>query len=312
MSLHRVVVSLATLGLWALIACSGRTSSDGSSSDGSNSDRTNAEPLDSSSFIAKLCELYVPCCENENLGKDVQPCRDSFGEVAARSEYDPAEASHCLTETRAQSNDPDFCMRTPGRSEVCTRVYRPKQLPDGLPLGAACTSDNDCAPAAGGTVRCARTDPVGKERCQLQIDGHAGDGPCLGTVEVSGFLGQPGFYSAERVYLCHLSDGLYCTPSSTCADAIGVGQPCIVGPSSCEDGNFCERTTKTCAAFLGEGSSCDQNFYACARGLSCNQGTCRPEGAFGARCASAADCGSKNCVAGTCASYASLTYLCGD
>ncbi|AKV03690.1 hypothetical protein AKJ09_10353 [Labilithrix luteola] len=291
------MVTLASLGMWAVVACSGETS---------------PETLDSSGFVAQLCQLYRPCCERESLATDVRPCRDSYAKIAAVSDIDLAEANACLAERRARSNDPDFCLQQLDSAESCTRVFRRKPSPDGLALGARCTSDNDCAPAEGGTVRCARTDPVGKEICQLQIDGHAGDGPCLGTVDVSGFVGQPGFYGAERAYLCHLSDGLYCTATSTCAEAKGVGQPCDGPPWVCTSGNFCEYTTKTCMALLGEGSSCAQNLFACARGLSCNRGTCSAERAFGAPCTSGDDCGSKRCVDGTCASFAGQAYFCGD
>lgn len=305
MKFRSLVASLATVMTSAVVACSSGTS---------------ASPSDSSDFVAELCELYTPCCARANLATDGLACRKLYSRIGAGSDYDPGAGNDCLSETRARSNEPDFCAQPIDFALPCSRVYRARQSPEGSPIGAACASDNECAPSADGDVHCWPSESGGiSPVCQLRLEGHAGDAPCLATVDASGMMstssgiiGTVPIPSPSRGYLCNVVDGIYCASTGACTKIEGIGGACDVSSWSCSD-SYCDPDTKTCTALVDEGSSCVSSDFACAKNLFCDLATrtCTAKRALGAPCTLGSQCESAQCVNGACGSVTVSTTLCG-
>jgi hypothetical protein len=253
-------------------------------------------------FISSYCDFVTPCCAKAKLKADGQQCKLLLTAFAPAN-YNPTAGQACLSELQAASTKPDFCQSAlDGPS--CDAAF-PQSSKGTRKPGEVCTQDGDCASSPEGKVECQHLFRSGTEvrKCQLQVTGKEGDQPCVGTVERNGtsvqFVG--GDDIPARGYLCRVADGLYCDvttqvctrfkavgetcsqegdcgPSAfcdgyrNCAARKNVGEPCIGTRDECADGAFCQATTMTCAARLGDGAAC-MDSDAC-KSSSCVNGKC--------------------------------------
>ncbi|MBI2377741.1 MAG: hypothetical protein HYV07_27310 [Deltaproteobacteria bacterium] len=147
------------------------------------------------------------------------------------------------------------CVEAVGKTE-CSGAIRSTLFVDGCgePLtglaqpGDACVLGIECAGAAW---------------CNLSL--------CPGACVAPRALGE----SCEARSPCE--EGLYCSTTGTCLEAVSIGQPCalsLVG-NSCKEGSFCDRSGSDprCVVGGGRGAACARK-VDCAKELSCIRATC--------------------------------------
>jgi hypothetical protein len=93
----------------------------------------------------------------------------------------------------------------------------------------------------------------------------------------------------------------------TCAKAAGVGQPCPMMGTSCEEGATCDLTSGVCKmiTFGAAGASCEMPSQECGSGTFCvfstETATCTAPGGMGAACVDSVFCQSPlGCIHGKC------------
>ncbi|MGZ3448254.1 MAG: hypothetical protein ACXVEF_01575 [Polyangiales bacterium] len=125
--------------------------------------------------------------------------------------------------------------------------------------------------------------------------------------------------ACDGVYAGTVANGGACTTSTQCAHPANAMVSCVAGKCliqprpkigedcgsttafvTCEDGAFCDGTTKKCVALPAAGSPCAA-VSQCAVGTYCDAAkVCQPKKPVGASCASSNECAGV-CTAGTCA-----------
>lgn len=274
-------------------------------------------------FIAQICEQYMPCCTKAGKPSDGAQCRSFYGAFAASATYDAAAADKCLAEIKGQASSPTFCDdgMSSSKAPSCNGVFNAGSTGTKKP-GETCESDDDCAPSAEGQVECRSVFTSGAtiKKCQLQIVGKAGDGPCLGTVDgnMTSYNSSGDTDVQPRGYLCNVASGLRCDGTTDKCTAIPkLGEACTSsGSYSCTKDAYCDSTAKQCVARKTAGATCDGFSEQCADGTYCDNATkkCTTSLAIGAPCTSSMQCASKSCVNSACAAPGgSLTtaFLCG-
>jgi hypothetical protein len=304
------------LGASIVIACSSGSSGGGASS--------------GSSFNQQYCQLLAPCCAKVNKPTDGKACELFLNVFTGNQTYDPVKGQACLDASRAASGSADFC--TNGTSaQACNSVYSGSGSAGGgtKKPGDPCTNDSDCASSTEGTVSCNTSfDSKGGQTriCQLEIDGKAGDTPCIGTKS-----GNSTSYSSSgtgatpppaRGYLCDVAKNVYCSSKANACVAIAdVGQDCDTSGFSyaCVKSAYCDYATTKCVARLAVGADCSSSSTSCAEKAYCDQTSkkCTAALADGAPCASSQECVSQSCVNKACAASSSGgsfggTLLCGN
>ncbi len=278
---------------------------------------------DRDSFIAQLCQQYMPCCAKAGKPADGAQCRAFYGAFAASNNYDPAAGSACLSEVKAAAASPTFCDNATSTnvSPSCGKVF-PASGGGSKKPGETCAQDNECASSTEGPVECRSLfkDGATIKKCQVQIAGKAGDTPCLGTVDgnITSYNSSGDTDILPRGYLCNVKDGLRCdSTTDKCVAIAKVGEPCEgFGSNLCTDDAFCDTTQKKCVARKAVGEMCTSD--QCVEGAYCNTTTrlCTASLAVGAACKSSSECITRSCVNGACAKSGSGTdfttaFLCG-
>jgi hypothetical protein len=296
--------------LFLTVACSSSSNSSGTVAAGKDD------------FIAKLCDLYMPCCAKAGKPADGAQCRAFYGAFAGTN-YDAASGNACLSEVKAQSSSPTFCETgtSSSTSPSCSKVF--SSAAGVKKPGEECTQDSDCAASSEGSVDCRSLfkDGATIKKCQVQIVGKAGDTPCLGTVDgnITSYNSSGDTDVLPRGYLCNVKDGVRCdSTTDKCVAIPKIGEACTSGTAACTDDAYCDSTTKKCVARKPSGSMCSSfTTNECADGLYCNSTTkvCTTAIADGAACKSSSECLSRSCVNGSCAKAGSsnltTAFLCG-
>jgi hypothetical protein len=261
-------------------------------------------------FIASYCDKLSPCCEQAGLPSNGAQCKQFLG-LFATGTYDPKAGEACLAAIDASST---FC--DDGNAPECQGVF--SSASGSVKPGGECSSTSDCAPSAEGTVDCAFafSSSGGQiQKCQVQIDGKAGDSPCVGTKDGN----TTSFISAQDVapkgYICDVANKLFCDQDTTkCTATRAVGDACTGSASECGADAFCDFASQKCAARLAAGSPCSGS-DSCKSGTYCDFDTmtCTTSIPDGSACTSGEKCLSNSCVNGKCASNTSggLSLLCG-
>jgi len=261
-------------------------------------------------FIASYCDKLSPCCQEAGLPSDGAQCKQLLSAFATGT-YDADAGEACLAAIDASST---FC--DDGNVPECQGVF--DSATGSVQPGGECTKASDCAPSAEGKVDCAFAFTSGGgqiQKCQVQIDGKAGDNPCVGTRDGN----TTTFVLSEDVppkgYICDVADKLFCDEdTSACTAERAVGDACNGSPSECGADAFCDFATQACAARLPEGSPCS-DFDSCKSGTYCDFDTsvCTATIPDGSACTSGSSCASGSCVNGKCASNggSGLSLLCG-
>jgi hypothetical protein len=276
------------------------------------------ETSTSDAFITAYCDQFMPCCTKAGLTANDSLCRAFVTAFAPGYAYDPAAGDACLNEVRAASSSPTFCEMNSLEVPSCSRVFSANGT---SAPGTPCQKSEECAPQAAGKVTCASIYRNNAEirKCQVQIQGKAGDGPCVGTVNGNVTMSSGGSATdvAPTGYLCNVADGLTCDfNSQKCTPLAAVGQPCN-SSSSCVNTAYCDFSSPTphsCVARKPAGSVCGTTSNECETGTYCDSvhKLCTTLTPDGGSCTASSACASSRCVNGVCAKgSASLSLLCG-
>jgi hypothetical protein len=212
--------------------------------------------------------------------------------------YDASAAQQCLQVLAASRS----CNQDTLDDESCNFVYV-----GSAPLGAACTTDSECAPQAGGEVSCDFLDEVcivtrrgtAGEACSTSCEGmEMGGYTCYGTGDSPGL---PDFTDVE----CWLDDGLYCSPTG-CAAPVAAGGDCS-GGAQCAAGLTCDYASWSCIALAAIGDAC--SLGSCTDGAYCSDtGVCVAQQPAGQPCTLSDEC-LGFCNGGVCEDSGSLDDL---
>jgi hypothetical protein len=223
----------------------------------------------------------------------------------------------------------EFCQNTDPNQRACDGVFegsRPLQTGSKQP-GELCRYRGECAPSSEGPVVCqqAFSDYHRTRACQVQIRGHAGDGPCENTVTVPpSTFPYPDLFARgvlvarysprpppptppARIYGCYASDGLRCDgDTERCVKLGEVGEACQQS-GTCIAGAFCDPSSQRCRARLPMGDACPPISSAestCQPAAYCdvNSRTCQSQVGVDQPCTQDAQCRTGVCVNDRCAS----------
>jgi hypothetical protein len=279
-----------------------------------------------SAFAQQFCDVVAPCCMKAGLRTDGVQCRALIGAYGAH--YDATAGEACLRDLRAAATRADFCMgglSTP----TCTSVLAASG--GTAKPGDTCNKTDDCAPSSAGAVRC-QSLYVGQPqmkiaKCQVQVVGKEGDGPCAGTQDgnLTSFASSGNAKDVPAMaYLCRTSDGLFCDPDQMkCTKMQAEGGPCSSSSFSsqyaCVKTATCDTTRKTCVARKAVGTPCTGTTFSsdCVAGAYCDTTAkvCKATAAAGTACMADRECTSGNCLNSKCAagtdSDLGLAFVCG-
>jgi hypothetical protein len=250
-------------------------------------------------FAEVYCAEAAKCCTQLGISGNGQLCRFMLSAAPANAATDA-----CLAEMHAQVAAGTFCSHD-GPSEACNAAFSSSATGNKKP-GETCDTDSECAPSSDGKVLCASRfiDDVWIHKCQVQMRGQAGDGPCLGTQDgavFSSLTTSPVTDVASRGYVCDTADGVECA-SDKCVALASLGQSCAYS-NDCVRTAFCDSKDR-CVARVAAGATCTgADSDECAIGYYCPDASprqCNAQVGTGASCSSEAMCKSNTCVDGTC------------
>jgi len=218
-----------------------------------------------------VCENIAGCCRSANIPFELATCRANR-EAAFQNEldqastperrYNAAGAPACLA---ALSDFYKQCFQTESDDKIsagCRQMFVGT-----VALGGACTSSDQCAPAADGFGHCL---PVPDDlhapgvcvaegpSSESTPHGKRGDACNSTCSEVGGVLcaGQEPAGSPSGT-ACFVAEGLQCDISSrTCQPLVGLGAPCRF--AGCAAGGYCTRDN-ACATVKLDGASCESH-----------------------------------------------------
>lgn len=274
---------------------------------------------DAQSFVNQYCDVFQPCCAQAGRPTDGAVCRALLGGVTA-SAYNAAKGQQCLDEMHAAQSKPDFCNGIPSPAS-CNEAFATGGGGTVQP-GGQCSKDGDCASTGEGKVDCQSsfTNGATTRYCQVQIDGKAGDTPCLGTRDgnLTSYSGGGSTDKPTRGFICDLANGVRCdSTSKACVALKNSGETCSGATSDCVKTAYCDFTQKKCVDRLPTDSPCgvSGSTDVCQPKNYCDTTTkkCTVQLGVGAGCARSDQCESKSCVNGKCGAGGDLglALLCG-
>ena len=212
----------------------------------------------SETFVDGYCTEVAKCCGKAGLPSDGKTCRQFMGLMTSGGGYNASAGDACLAEMRAEAAAGTFCDGSGSSSATCDSVYKTASGGSKKP-GETCEFDSDCAKSAEGKVACdsayLNNDFVYK--CQLQMEGKAGDSPCVGTQDGNVIMGYSDSNATDvvaRGYVCDLAKGIRCD-SGTCKALVGVGGTCS-SSSQCSTDLYCDYVSDKCAPRVAVGGAC--------------------------------------------------------
>jgi hypothetical protein len=309
---------VGTVGVFAVAACS-------SSSNGGSA---STDPSTLQGFINSYCSYVASCCGSQGLPSDGNQCRELL--AFAGSNYDATKGQACISAVQsASSSDVNWCVDTTASSSAstaCNDVTSSSSSTTGsAAAGAKCNTASDCAAGPSGSTVVCQFPPISSGTtaqtvCIVETHGKAGDGPCFGTVTVSGGntttdnnINADAGAGTDPEIFCFAADGVTCDQTtSTCTALVAIGASCQ-GNLQCVAGAHCDFTTESCTANAATGDACKSD-SDCVSGDYCAT-TCTAQGAVGAACTSFNQCASGSCVNSKCSSSGGsalgLAFLCG-
>ena len=255
-------------------------------------------------YAQALCTSLEGCCAENGVGSSYAACTQGW-ETAVNSllygpnatgNYNVTLATHCIAQVRAANGL--SCQPVPG-SLSAARATCQAIFAGAVPLGAPCSSSQQCAQMDGSVITCAA----------VAGDGGGGGGggqlPLADPVSLEDLTLAP-----EDVPVC------VAEPPPDAAPA-AMPAPCSIqadaGTDTCiPTNNYCDPTTLTCLPFAGAMGLCDPAVLAsCLPGFYCvgsgsAAGTCATAGPVGSPCTAPAMCdatgvcdlgGTQKCVA---------------
>ncbi len=297
--MKRLVVVLSLAGVWT-VGCD----------NGSNVATANAGPT-AAEFAARYCQIIEPCCADAGFSTSGNQCRGQFDGTG----YDPVAGQACLGALDAASKNSAFCSSDfVGLSALpqCQYVFGGQAVAPGEP----CTSNFDCAMAAGGSALCFMQASGGGSTgtCVQTQTGAVGQGPCVATFK--GFPSQQwiGPPPPSTGYTCDVADGVWCNPTTHECTALGTtGQLCWAD-EDCVTSDYC--ASGSCRLRVAVGAACGNTSGECVNTAYCDfssSSICKPLLPNGSACTDPSTCQSFNCDNGKCASVSTvpLAMTCG-
>jgi hypothetical protein len=236
---------------------------------------------------------------------------------------DPAVQSACLTELQGLAGAGIACFPDIGDlTDPCARIY---YEPSGTHQpGEPCTVVGECAGAPGTITRCLNG-------CLRLTPGQAGDGICLGNVDVDGTISAapasvPGTNQIISTgVVCERRAGLHCTflsdpTTQACQPLAAGGAACSnIDPLACASKTCTAplgQTSDSCAAIASAGQSCGADTVCDDSSYCSNSGSttpvCMPKTPVGASCTTATMCASgASCSNGVCPEGLVVLGFCG-
>lgn len=306
--MKRLVVVLPLFLGW-FVACSSSSGSGDASS--------------ASGFGQEFCQLIEPCCADAGLSTSGSQCQLFVGAAESKGTYDPNAGQACLTAMQQASKSSTFCTDLGGDLPQCDSVFGSGGGSAGP--GQPCTTDNDCAKAAGGSAICFTTTNFvdggssSTSTCVQTQSGMAGQGPCIGTVQgdVTYFQGSGNGAPPSMGYTCNVANGVSCSSTTQkCTALAATGQPCE-SDQECVTSDYCAfggTGSSTCQARAAVGAMCGGGAQ-CATTAYCDSSssTCKALLPDGTACATSEQCQSSGCNNGKCtgSNNLGLALLCG-
>jgi hypothetical protein len=226
---------------------------------------------------------------------------------------------------RAQGNSATFCESASAPS--CKGVFK-ESGSGAVQPGENCSADGDCAPSAEGSVECASSysGNATTKSCQVEIEGKAGDTPCISTRDGNTTSTTSSFTSGDagpqrppaKGYICNTANGIYCnSKTKACTPIQAVGGACESSDRfSCPKSAFCDSRKRTCEPRLAIGADCTAYSQSCAETTQCDTATrkCVAGLPDGATCTTDTQCAAGDCVNGKCSIGQTIAnqFLCGN
>jgi hypothetical protein len=256
---------------------------------------------DAEKFADSYCAEIAKCCAQAGLSGDGNVCHL----LLSQGTYNASAGDACLAEVKSQVAAGTFCSNQDA-SPTCNAVFTSTPRTGNKKPGEACEVAGDCAPSNDGKVVCAShyIDGTWVNKCQVQMRGKAGDGPCLGTQDGDVFSSSGAGNETDvpaSGYICDTADGLRCSSSGTCTALLAVGQACYYS-SDCVRSAYCD-STDHCSSRVSAGAACKGQDDECVAGYYCpdtSPRACTSQLSLGAACTSDAMCSSGNCESSTC------------
>jgi hypothetical protein len=197
-------------------------------------------------FVADYCARLAPCCAAIARATDGAACHSVTATMTDGFQPDLAEA--CLASLRLATAT---CTAAP--PPACTRVFS-GVLASRHP-GEACHTTEECLLSPLGPVTCAGAGATAGH-CQVVVRGHAGDTPCVGTVDGPLTVAARDPAPGPKGYLCAIADGLWCDDDThTCARSTGAGAACTTF-GACGAAFTCDDGSGTCVPRKHQGEPC--------------------------------------------------------
>lgn len=302
-------VLVPLIAAW-IAACSSSSSGDTSTASG---------------FGQQFCQLLEPCCADAGLSTSGTLCQAFVSEAASKGTYNASAGQACITALQGASKSPTFCTNFGGNLPQCNDVFGTGGGAAGP--GQACTTDSDCAKAAGGGAICFTQFSFGDGgtsstgTCVQTQKGAAGQGPCIATVQgqVTSYQWTAGT-PPSMGYTCDTADGVSCDATThKCTSLASTGQACQ-SDQDCVTSDYCSFGGSTggssCQPRAAVGAACGGASGAqCVTTATCDpsSSTCKALLPDGSPCTGGDVCQSAICANGKCGSSGNLglALLCG-
>jgi hypothetical protein len=239
-------------------------------------------------YAQALCTSLQGCCAQNGISQDYAACTKGWSAQVnnllygpnSTGEYNVTLATACIAEVQAAQGQ--SCQPVPG-SLSSARPTCQSLFAGTAPLGAPCSTANDCAQMDGSIITCA------------VVPGDAGGG---GGGQLP--LSDPSAVHIEGITLAPQNVPV-CVAEAPPDAAMPTPPPCTIdsaaGTDTCTTtGGYCDPTMKVCTPMAGAMGNCDPAVVAsCLPGFFCTAGamgagTCAQAGAVGSPCTAAAMC----------------------
>jgi hypothetical protein len=260
--------------------------------------------------IAKvICRGVGSCCSSLGSAFDVALCesvlqaRYAAQSICASSRaYQPEFGSACVTGIA------DAFAQCPNGVGMLGGGYCSSMCRGTSPVGATCTSFQDCAQSSTQRVSCSALGPNDNRVCFVQTRGRLGD-TCVETCSEFEIKGKQGWScsfpsllavaATSKAVSCYVTDGLYCSSQGICESRLPVGASCAPMHDVCTLGAVCAGDPPLCIVPAPIGGTCLSQ-ASCAFLAYCTpEKVCVAKKALGVACVENGECASAQCDATT-------------
>ena len=241
-------------------------------------------------YAQALCSSLQGCCAENGISQSYESCTQGWAAQVnnllycpnSTGEYNITLGTSCIAEVQAAQGQ--SCQPVPGSLSsarpTCQSVFAGQ-----VPLGAPCSTANDCMQMDGSIIICS----------VVPGDAGGGGGGQLPLSDPSALKTQGFGVSLENVPICVAE----APPDAGMAMMAPCSIDTAAGTDTCiPTGAYCDPMMKVCTPFAGAMGMCDPavlasclpGFYCVGSGMAA--GTCAQAGPVGTPCTAAAMCDS--------------------